>query len=151
MNEDYFKMNYFKYSGGELPYRISYLSLRAWQKETGAEVGKLNNIEENLSLVEPLFYHSVILGHEICSRKLVESREQLEMILDANWANFVGSIGDFFLEGETEKPIERMIFPAQNLSLIGRILMMSKRLARSIFRWIMLSSTATAPESSQSS
>ena len=98
------KVQFIKHEKEKIPYRISYRSLAEWQKETGKGLKDLDAIDNDLGLIEPLFYHSVITGYMAINKECQYTREHLkDVILDECWLEFIGGIGSFFLTGAAQK------------------------------------------------
>lgn len=96
------QVKFLKYENKKIPYRVSYGSLNEWQKETGKSIDDLENIDHDLQMLEPLFYHCVTLGYKVNKQESPYTREELEMVLDANWLDFMAGVGDFFQKGVTK-------------------------------------------------
>ena len=97
------KVQFIKHGKEKIPYRISYRSLSEWQKETGKGLKDLDQIDDDLGLIEPLFYHSVITGYKAINKDCPLTREALADVLDECWLEFLGGIGSFFLSGGVQK------------------------------------------------
>lgn len=97
------KVKYLDYKGDKLPYRVSYKSISKWQEETGKSLSDLEEIDSQLSLIEPLFYWAVVVGCKYDGIELKYKRDELEDVLDDNWMEFMSGIGDFFLKGAATK------------------------------------------------
>lgn len=98
------KVQFINYEKEKIPYRISYRSLSEWQKETGKGLKDLDAIDDDLGLIEPLFYHSVITGYFAINKDCPHTRDYLKYnILDECWLEFLGGIGSFFLQGASIK------------------------------------------------
>jgi hypothetical protein len=97
------KVQFIKHGKDKIPYRISYRSLSEWQKETGKGLKDLDKIDDDLALIEPLFFHSVETGYLAINQKCPHTREGLQNILDECWLEFLGGIGSFFQTGVNPK------------------------------------------------
>lgn len=92
------KVKFIKYNGEKLPFRISYKAIAEWQKETKKSISDLDKIESDLSMLEPLLYHSLLVGHKHVQKEMTLKREDMQDVLDESWMDFVGGMGDFFLQ-----------------------------------------------------
>ena len=102
------KVAFVDYEGAKVPFRISYLSLSAWQKETGKGLSDLDNIDSDMSMIAPLFYHSVIVGYKALKDVNPYSPEEIkEEILDVCWTEFLAKLPDFFQEGNAQIPAKK--------------------------------------------
>lgn len=85
-------MSYLNYNGRKLPIRISYYAIKHFQKETGKDVGA---VDDELELMEVLLYHALVAGHKAEGVGMSIEREECEMILDECLDEFVASMADF--------------------------------------------------------
>jgi hypothetical protein len=92
-------VEYVEYDDKKIPFRISYGSLSKWQDETGKSLDELDQVNDNLKMIEPLFFHAVVLGCRVMNIECPYDREGLQMVLDANWLEFIESMGSFFQTG----------------------------------------------------
>ena len=97
------KVQFIKHGKEKIPYRISYRSLSEWQKETGKGLKDLDAIADDLGLIEPLFYHSVVTGYMAINKDCPYKRDGLQDVLDECWLEFLIGIGSFFLKGVNQK------------------------------------------------
>ena len=97
------QVKFIKHGKDKIPYRISYRSLSEWQKETGKGLKDLDQIDDDLGLIEPLFYHSVMTGYKALNKECLLTREGLSDVLDECWLDFLGGIGSFFQLGVKAK------------------------------------------------
>jgi hypothetical protein len=80
----------------KIPYRVKYYALKEWQKETGKTLADLDSLDSDLSLLEPLFFHSVMSGYKDAGQKCPYKREELSNILDDCWLAFMKGVPSFF-------------------------------------------------------
>lgn len=97
------QVKFIKHGKEKIPYRVSYRSLKEWQKETGKGLKDLDAIDDDLELIEPLFYHSVTTGYKAINKPCDYTREKLQDILDECWLEFLGGVGSFFQVGSIPK------------------------------------------------
>ena len=93
------KINYLDYQGEKVPYSIGYFALSQWQEETGKSLIDIDSLEDNLLMLEPLFFHAVIAGYKIVDKLNKRSREELQFVLDLCWLQFIAGMKDFFPKG----------------------------------------------------
>ena len=80
----------------KIPYRVKYLALKEWQKETGKTLANLDEIDSNLEILEPLFWHSVVSGYKIQGKENPYKRADIEEIIDECYLEFVKGVPSFF-------------------------------------------------------
>ena len=97
------QVKFLKYEGEKIPYRISYLAISEWQKETGKGLNDLDDIDKDMSLIEPLFFHAIATGYKVNKEEMKWSREQISLILDECLFDFMEGMGDFFQKGVKPK------------------------------------------------
>ena len=93
-------VHYVEHEGQELPFRVSYMAISKWQAETKKDLGDLDEVTTDLTLLEPLFYQALVVGHKFEKRELKIEREDVEMILDLCMVEFLTALTDFFQEVE---------------------------------------------------
>jgi hypothetical protein len=98
------QVKFIKHEKEKIPFRISYLSLKQWQGETGKTLADLDQIDTDLALLEPLFFHAVTVGYNVAGQKNPFTREELTMILDDCWLEFRSGVGSFFQNGVAQVP-----------------------------------------------
>ena len=89
-------VEYITYKGDKYPVRISYYALKKVKEETGKA---LENIEDDITLLEPLLFYSLEAGHKAANKNFTVRREEVEFMLDECWIEFVESIKKFFPNG----------------------------------------------------
>ena len=97
------QVKFLKYEGKKIPYRISYLAISEWQKETGKGLNDLDDIDKDMSLIEPLFFHAINTGYKVNKQDNPHSREATTLILDECLFDFMEGMGDFFQKGVKPK------------------------------------------------
>jgi hypothetical protein len=97
------QVKFLKYEGEKIPYRISYLAISEWQKETGKGLNDLDEIDKDMSLLEPFFYHAVKTGYRVNKQEMPYSREGIIDVLDECLFEFMEGMGDFFQKGVKPK------------------------------------------------
>ena len=97
------QVKFLQYEKEKIPYRISYLAISEWQKETGKGLSDLDDIDNNMALIEPLFYHAIATGYKVNKQEMKYTREQVVLILDECLFDFMEGMGDFFQKGVKPK------------------------------------------------
>ena len=92
------QVKYLEYNKKKIPYRVKYLALKAWKDETGKSLKDIDDLLENIELLEPLFWHSVVSGYRILGKENPYKRkdEEFILILDECWIKFASGMKDFF-------------------------------------------------------
>lgn len=80
--------------------RISYYAMKMFQKETGRKIEDLSNSQDILTegLYEKLLYHSLVAGARVEQIDLDLKEEDMEMVLDECFMEFINLIPSFFPE-----------------------------------------------------
>ena len=88
-------MNYLSFKGVQYPVRVSYYALKQYQVETGKGI---ESIDEDLSNLEILLFHSLIAGSKAEDKDFPLKKEDMEFFLDESLADFneilIGSFPD---------------------------------------------------------
>lgn len=82
-----------KYKGKDLPIRISYYAIKHFQKESGKSI---DEIDEDISLMEPLFWFALEAGCKAEDIDVPIERSEVELVLDESMNEFLASFGNFF-------------------------------------------------------
>ena len=90
-------VEYIAYKDDKYPIRISYYALKMVKQETGKA---LDNLEEDITLLEPLLFYSLAAGHKAEGKNFTVNREEIEFMLDECWLDFVELIKNFFPNGD---------------------------------------------------
>jgi len=72
-------VDYITYEGKQLPVKISFSALNAFEKETGLTMSKIG---EELHFHEVILWHALRAGHYKAKEELTIKREDVEWILD---------------------------------------------------------------------
>lgn len=78
-------MDYINFKNQKLPVRVSYYSLKQYQKETGKD---LSTLDDNIENLEILLYHSLVAGHKAEDKEMTIPREDMEFVLDEAMGEF---------------------------------------------------------------
>ena len=73
------------------------------KEETGKGLSDLDDIDNNMALIEPLFYHAIATGYKVNKQEMKYTREQVVLILDECLFDFMEGMGDFFQKGVKPK------------------------------------------------
>ncbi len=78
--------------------RISYYAMKMFQKDTGRKIEDLSNSQDILSegLYEKLLYYSLVAGARVEQSELDLKEEDMEMVLDECFMEFINLIPSFF-------------------------------------------------------
>ena len=93
------QVKFIEYEGKKIPYRLAYYALNEVKKETGKGLKDFDKLDEDMELLEPLFYHSVISGYRVLHKKCPYKRDDILTILDICYLGFMTNVGSFFREG----------------------------------------------------
>lgn len=93
------QVKFIEYEGEKIPYRLAYYALNELKKETGKGLKDLDSLDEDMELLEPLFYHSVISGYRVLHKKCPYKRDDILTILDLCYLEFMINVGGFFQQG----------------------------------------------------
>jgi hypothetical protein len=88
-------INYLEYKGEKIPYRISYFALSRWSSETGKTTDELDEIDTNMTLLEPLIWFAIVAGCKAEGMENPLNREDFPFIMDDIFEQFVEGMGDF--------------------------------------------------------
>jgi len=86
-------VQYITYQNEKWPIRVSYYCVKKFQQETGKGI---EEIENDISLLEPLLWYSLIAGHQAEKRHMTLKREDMEFILDESMSEFSEAMMAFF-------------------------------------------------------
>ena len=83
-----------KYKGKEYPVRCGYYALKHTSLEVKKQTGKelnMDNImqEQDITIMEPLLFHSLVMGAKIEEKELDLQREDMEFMLDICLKEFI--------------------------------------------------------------
>jgi hypothetical protein len=90
-------VEYINYKEDKYPIRISYFAIKKVKEETGKA---LEDIENDITILEPLLYYSMEAGHKAESKNFTVKREDVEFMLDECWLDFISLIKKFFPNGD---------------------------------------------------
>ena len=94
-----------KYKGKDLPVRISYYAIKHFQQETKKTV---DEIDEDISLMEVLFWYALEAGCKVEGIEVPIEREEVELVLDESMNDFLGCFGNFF-QGQQVKEQDQKV------------------------------------------
>ena len=97
------QVKFLNYNKEKIPFRISYLAISGWQKETGKGLDDLEDIDKDMSLIEPLVFHSIDAGYRVNKQVNPFKREDIGLILDECLFDFIDGMGSFFQKGVKQK------------------------------------------------
>lgn len=86
-------VQYISYRDEKWPVRISYYALKKFQEETGKDIDEL---DRDLTLLEPLLWYALIAGHQAEKKPMTLKREDMEFILDESLDEFNLAMISFF-------------------------------------------------------
>lgn len=86
------------------PVRISYYALKMFKKETGKDFEKLQEDTGNFEVYEPLLYHSLVAGAKAEYTTLDIKKEEMELVLDEVFMEFVDLMKKFFPQEAEDVP-----------------------------------------------
>jgi hypothetical protein len=98
-------VEYINIQDKKYPIIVNFYVLGDFQKETGYSFDSLVNLQNNLYLVEPLFWHSLKVGHIIAKEPFTIKREDMPLLLSDNkvYEEFFKIIQRFFPEQKEVK------------------------------------------------
>ena len=85
------------YKKKRIPVMLGYYALKMLQKEKGAS---MEEIQEDMSLYEPLLYYSLERGHKIQNKEFTLTMKDMEDVLEECFFEFIGLIPNFFPDVE---------------------------------------------------
>lgn len=89
-------VEYLSYKDKKLPFRISFIAIAGFQKETKLTIAALDDIGNNIFLLEPLCYYALEAGYLYEGKKMDIRRQEVRQILDICWIDFTEKIYKFF-------------------------------------------------------
>jgi hypothetical protein len=87
------------YNEKQYPVRVSYYALKHVSKElsNGDEVLEIDELMDgDITVLEPLLYHSLVAGHKIEGREMELPRDEMEFVLDQCMTEFMEVVPNFF-------------------------------------------------------
>lgn len=103
-------VKFLEINGTMYPIRLGYYTLKHTSEElekAGKKLDMTNIMAGDITILEPLLYHSLVMGSRIEKRVLDLQRDEMEFALDGCMDEFVKLIPSFFAdkvkENETEK------------------------------------------------
>lgn len=90
-------VEHIKYKNKKYPVKLGYYALKMMQKEHGAS---MDAIQGDISLYEPLLFYSLEQGHKIEKKEFTFKMEDMELMLEDVFFEFVGLIPKFFPDVE---------------------------------------------------
>jgi len=84
------------YDGKKLPMRVSYKAIIGFEKHTKK---KVDDLDSDMTLMEPLLYFALKSGHEAEGIDFDFKMEDMADILDESLAEINNNIADFFSKG----------------------------------------------------
>jgi len=95
-------VKYIEYQEKKYPVRISYYAMKMFQKDTGRNISDLSESEDIFTegLYEKLLYYALVAGARVEQTELELKEEQMEMVLDECFMEFINLIPAFFPEIE---------------------------------------------------
>lgn len=99
-------VEYIQYNGEKYPFRVGYYAIKKLQ----AEGRSLKDIDKgDMTVYEPLLYYSLEQGHRLDGKDFTFKMEDMEIVLDVCFDQFVPRIPDFFqgLEGMEETAAQK--------------------------------------------
>ena len=114
-------MKTIKYKGKEYPVKLGYYALKhtkneLQEKDSKKTLSLSNLMSEDLEILEPLLYYSLVVGARESEQALDLKREEMEFVLDYNnnYLKFGEMIPDFFPKvEEQEKSGKSMTQPSR--------------------------------------
>lgn len=95
-----------KFNGKQHPITISYYALKHTAGETGKKLTDLGNLSDDPETYESLLYHGLRAGANIENEEFNYRREDMEMILDQCFFEFIDVIKKAFPSKENEVAVE---------------------------------------------
>jgi hypothetical protein len=89
-------VEYITYKNEKYPIRVSYFAVSMTKSETGKAI---DNLEEDITLLEPMLFYSLESGHRALDKNFTLKREDIKWMLDECWLEFTEKIGKFFPKG----------------------------------------------------
>jgi len=96
------QVKFIEHDGKKIPYRVAWYALSELKKETGKGLKDLDNLDDDMTMLGPLFYHSVIAGFTVINKKCPYKRDEVLAILDLYWMDIIGNVKSFFQEGVSQ-------------------------------------------------
>ena len=98
-------VQYLNYKGQKIPFKVGFQTLAKWQEETKETFDKIDALEENLILLEPLLWYAIISGcREEGMKSPFEQREEFSDAMEYIWEEFLTKHKDF-IQGEEEAKV----------------------------------------------
>lgn len=98
------------YNGKNYPLKVGFYALKHTSNELKAKEGRdikmTDVLSDDISILEPLLYHSMVMGAKLEGQTLDITREDAEFVLDAVFGDFLAMIPEFFktMYKKTEEP-----------------------------------------------
>ena len=95
-------LKFLEYGENRVPFFIGYYALRRFKQETGID---FDSVTDQFEKLEVLFYHGVIAGykHQKTPEEQWLTRDEIEVVLDANMIEFTDLLADFFQAPKKQK------------------------------------------------
>lgn len=89
-----------EYDGKQLPIRVGYYALKhtsqEYKESTNQEMDMAALLSGDITVLEPLLYYSVKFGHILEKTEMTLKREEVEIILDLYFEDFIEMINNAF-------------------------------------------------------
>jgi hypothetical protein len=95
-------IRYVEYNEKKYAVRIGYLALLQFKKDTGLSFEKSMSSDPDIENFEPLLWAALCAGAKVTQTELDIKREDMPIVLDECFMDFVAMIPDFFPEGKTQ-------------------------------------------------
>ena len=108
-------IQYLDYKEDKIPFRVGYYALSRWQAETGKDLTALDEIDNDITLVEPLMWYAIEAGCKAEGKKNPFTKKDFAFSMDEIWDEFLGKMESFFQGAEEAKkrPQETLTARAQ--------------------------------------
>lgn len=97
------------YNGKQYPIRVGYYALKHTAREikdnSGKEIGITDIMSDDITVLEPLLFHSMVMGARLEKKELDITRDEAEFVLDECFTEFLKIVPRFFkttIKGEPE-------------------------------------------------
>jgi hypothetical protein len=89
-------IKYIEFKGEKYPIKLGYYTLKMLKAETSKDLEEVLGDGTDITLFEPLLFYALEQGARYTGQEMPFKREDMEMVLDDCFFEFVGMIPDFF-------------------------------------------------------